>query len=62
MLQQIFLRPCTVKGSAYLYPGGLDSPFDIYIEITLHRFDTVFKLSSPEYVTLQHLYTLILLS
>ena len=44
MLQQIFLRPCTVKGGAYLYPGGLDSCFDISIEITLHCFDTVFKL------------------
>ena len=62
MPQQIFLHPCTVKGGAYLYPGGLDSRFDIFIEITLHHFDTVFKLSSPEYVTLQHLYTLILLS
>ena len=62
MPQQIFLRPCTVKGGAYLYPGGLDSRFDISIEITLHRFDTVFKLSSPEYVTLQHLYIFSLLS
>ena len=44
MSQQILLHPCTVKGGAYLYPGGLDSCFDIYIEITLHRFDTVFKL------------------
>ena len=52
MPQQIFLRPCTVKGGAYLYLGGLDSRFDIFIEITLHRFDTIFKLSSPEYVTL----------
>ena len=43
MPQQIFLCPCTVKGGAYLHPG-LDSHFDISIEITLHCFYTVFKL------------------
>ena len=53
---------CTVKGSAYLYPGELDSCFDISIEITLHHFDTVFKPSSPEYVTLRHLYIFSFLS
>ena len=62
MPQQIFLHPRTIKGGAYLYSGGLDSRFDIYIEITLHHFDTVFKLSSSEYVTLRHLYTFSLLS
>ena len=43
MSQQIFLCLCTVKGGVYLYPRGLNSHFDIPIEITLHRFDTVFN-------------------
>ena len=63
MLQQIFLHPPALSmGGAYLYPEGSDSRFDICIEITLHHFDTVFKPSSSEYVTLRHLHTFSFLS